>query len=108
MGSDKPKSKGKKAFKPYERPRGGGAKAISDLIPQIGRPAFRRYGNDGYGEQTDTGGNYGIGGVMAPGQRGRIWPFFTGERGHYELAAVLNSPSADAIASEPRLPSRVA
>ncbi|MBX7457795.1 DciA family protein [Qipengyuania sp. 1NDH17] len=34
----------KKAFKPYERPRGGGAKAISDLMPQIGRPAFRRFG----------------------------------------------------------------
>ena len=34
----------KKAFKPYERPRGGQAKAISDLMPQIGRPAFRRFG----------------------------------------------------------------
>ena len=56
MGSDKTdKQKGKpasssagvgrkKAFKPYERPRGGGAKAISDLMPQIGRPAFRRFG----------------------------------------------------------------
>lgn len=58
-------------------------------------PGFRRYGNDGYGEQTDTGGNYGIGGVMAPGQRGRIWPFFTGERGHYELAARLAEGSSD-------------
>ena len=50
MGSDKtdkPKS-GKtgrgKSPKPYERPRGGPAKAISDLMPQIGRPAFRRFG----------------------------------------------------------------
>ena len=33
-----------KAAKPYERPRGGPAKAISDLMPQIGRPAFRRFG----------------------------------------------------------------
>lgn len=53
-----------------------------------GAPGFRRYGNDGYGENTDTGDNYGDGG-MSPGQRGRVWPIFTGERGHYELAAVL-------------------
>lgn len=61
-----------------------------------GVPAFRRYGNDGYGEQTDTGGNYGVGGEMHAGQRGRLWPFFTGERGHYELAALMAVPSADA------------
>lgn len=60
-----------------------------------GAPGFRRYGNDGYGEQTDTGGNYGVGGQMHPGQRGRVWPIFTGERGHYELAALLAMPSAD-------------
>ena len=28
----------------YDRPRGGGAKAIADLMPQIGRTAFRRFG----------------------------------------------------------------
>lgn len=46
MESDKPKpvKKPRKAGKPYERPRGGAAKAISDLMPQIGRPAFRRFG----------------------------------------------------------------
>ena len=49
MGSDNSKDTGKRrsskpAFKPYERPRGGQAKAISDLMPQIGRPAFRRFG----------------------------------------------------------------
>ena len=48
MGSDKtdkPKvRKAKGAPRPYERPRGGQAKAISDLMPQIGRPAFRRFG----------------------------------------------------------------
>ncbi|KQY91309.1 glucan 1,4-alpha-glucosidase [Brevundimonas sp. Root1423] len=59
-----------------------------------GVPGFRRYGNDGYGENTQTGGNYGVGG-MTPGQRGRVWPIFTGERGHYELAALLAHPSAD-------------
>lgn len=39
---DKPK----KLVKPrvYERPRGGPAKPIADLMPQIGRAAFRRFG----------------------------------------------------------------
>jgi hypothetical protein len=30
--------------KPYSRPRGQGAKAIGDLMPEIGRTAFRRFG----------------------------------------------------------------
>jgi len=30
--------------KVYERPRGGPAKPIADLMPQIGRAAFRRFG----------------------------------------------------------------
>jgi len=30
--------------KAWERPRGGPAKAIADLMPQIGRAAFRRFG----------------------------------------------------------------
>ncbi|MGB3379752.1 DUF721 domain-containing protein [Allopontixanthobacter sediminis] len=30
--------------RPYERARGGPAKAIADLMPQIGRTAFRRFG----------------------------------------------------------------
>ncbi len=37
------KPKGKTA-RPYQRPRGGPAKAVADLVPQIGRAAFRRYG----------------------------------------------------------------
>lgn len=45
-------------------------------------PGFRRYGNDGYGDRL-TGGDYG---AQTPDQRGRVWPIFTGERGHYELA----------------------
>ena len=40
MGSDKTKSEARH----YRRPRGGVAKPISDLMPQIGRSAFRRYG----------------------------------------------------------------
>ena len=36
----------KKAAAPrtYERPRGGQARAISELMPQIGRTAFRKFG----------------------------------------------------------------
>ena len=40
MGSDKTKSEARH----YRRPSGGVAKPISDLMPQIGRSAFRRYG----------------------------------------------------------------
>lgn len=32
------------APKPYRRPRGGEARAVSDLMPEIGRAAFRRFG----------------------------------------------------------------
>ena len=35
---------GKAKAKPYTRPRGGAARQISDLMPQIGRTAFRRFG----------------------------------------------------------------
>jgi hypothetical protein len=34
----------KKTARPYERPRGGLAKPIAELVPQIGRTAFRRFG----------------------------------------------------------------
>lgn len=34
----------KQAGKPYERPRGGQARAIADLMPEIGRTAFRKFG----------------------------------------------------------------
>jgi len=33
-----------KSPKPYERPRGGPAKPVAELVPQIGRAAFRRFG----------------------------------------------------------------
>lgn len=41
------KSRAKKeglAGRPYERPRGGQARSISELMPEIGRTAFRRFG----------------------------------------------------------------
>ncbi|AQR61164.1 glucan 1,4-alpha-glucosidase [Brevundimonas sp. LM2] len=60
-------------------------------------PGWRRYGNDGYGENIETAGNYGDGG-MTPGQRGRVWPFFTGERGTYELARLLQDGTPDPAA----------
>lgn len=46
----KPPAAGKKgakpklAVRPYQRPRGGEARGISDLMPEIGRAAFRRFG----------------------------------------------------------------
>ena len=52
-GEDRPapKAKAKRTAKaakaptrPYERPRGGEARAISDLVPEIGRTAFRKFG----------------------------------------------------------------
>ena len=43
-------------------------------------PAWHRYNGDVYGEYAD-GSPYDGGGI------GRLWPLFTGERGHYELAA---------------------
>ena len=43
-----PPSPARKAMPPaartYERPRGGEARAIADLMPTIGRTAFRRFG----------------------------------------------------------------
>jgi len=30
--------------KPYERPRGGPARPVAELVPQIGRTAFRKFG----------------------------------------------------------------
>ncbi len=51
-------------------------------------PGWRRYGLDGYGEDTETAMGYAKGpnDANTPGQRGRVWPIFSGERGHYELA----------------------
>jgi hypothetical protein len=43
MKRDDPQPKPRKP-KAYERPRGGPAKPIADLMPRIGRAAFRRFG----------------------------------------------------------------
>lgn len=34
----------KGAGKPYERPRGGAARPIAELMPEVGRTAFRKFG----------------------------------------------------------------
>jgi hypothetical protein len=43
MERDEPKPKPRKP-RAYDRPRGGPANPIADLMPQIGRAAFRRFG----------------------------------------------------------------
>ncbi|WP_046004543.1 glycoside hydrolase family 15 protein [Pseudoalteromonas rubra] len=58
-------------------------------------PGYRRYGNDGYGEDEVRGTNYAEQGQNTAGQRGRVWPFFTGERGHYEIAAASQANALD-------------
>lgn len=40
----KPSKGAKDDARRFERPRGGSAKAISDLMPEVGRTAFRRFG----------------------------------------------------------------
>jgi hypothetical protein len=46
MERDSKKPPAKPSAKPraYERPRGGPARPVADLVPQIGRAAFRRFG----------------------------------------------------------------
>ena len=45
MGSDKTKGTNRgKSARQYTRPRGGAAKPIGELMPEIGRTAFRRFG----------------------------------------------------------------
>jgi glucoamylase len=52
---------------------------IKQTIPGKGE-GFFRYNHDGYGE-TATGADYTGAGV------GRLWPIFTGERGHFAIAS---------------------
>lgn len=55
-------------------------------------PGWRRYGNDGYGEDISDGSNYG---KMKASQRGRVWPMLTGERGHYDLVRNIENKLED-------------
>jgi glucoamylase len=66
-------------------------------------PGWRRYGDDGYGEDASTGAGYNAGGRNTPGQRGRVWPLLTGERGHYELAYAMARPGGATDADITRL-----
>lgn len=56
-------------------------------------PGWRRYGKDGYGEDTSTGIGY-IESANSTNGRGRVWPIFTGERGHYEIAKATQKGEA--------------
>lgn len=56
---------------------------IKDTIPGKGE-GFFRYNHDGYGE-TKTGDDYKGVGI------GRLWPIFTGERGHFAIASGKNA-----------------
>lgn len=62
---------------------------------------WRRYGGDGYGEDTVSGLGYGAGGQMRAGQRGRVWPLLTGERGHFELALAIGRGRSGPAAIDP-------
>lgn len=44
MERDKPKPAPRTTVRPWQRARGGAAKPIAELMPQIGRTAFRRFG----------------------------------------------------------------
>lgn len=68
-----------------------------------GHIGWRRYGNDGYGEDGEAGTNYHeIDDGNTPGQRGRVWPFFSGERAHFELDE-LQSQKEKYAASHPEI-----
>jgi glucoamylase len=58
-------------------------------------PGWRRYGRDGYGEDTLTGRGYNATGKTLAESRGRVWPIFTGERGQYELARELTKATVN-------------
>lgn len=58
-------------------------------------PGWRRYGRDGYGEDTLAGRGYNATGKNLPEGRGRVWPIFSGERGHYELAKATTTGKLD-------------
>jgi glucoamylase len=54
-------------------------------------PGWRRYAQgDGYGERTTDGAKRN----GDSQNRGRVWPIFTGERGHYELAKLKAAGAA--------------
>ena len=62
-------------------------------------PGWRRYGLDGYGEDTESGLSYAaINDTNSANQRGRVWPIFTGERGHYELELAKSKNQLDNLA----------
>ncbi len=66
---------------------------IGTDLPGIG-PGWKRYLHDRYNYADDSGAQ----------TDGMIWPFFTGERGHYELQRALESGQGAEQASAAVLP----
>ena len=87
-------------------------KAILNTIPVVDRELgvdtpngrfWHRFNFDGYGELPD-GGPFGT-----PGNRGRLWPIFAGERGEYELPRPATpAPRAAGCGRWPRRQQRLA
>jgi glucoamylase len=70
--------------KPFDAPAVRSSLPVVDRELAVDTPNGRfwhRYNHDGYGE-TLTGGPF-----SEPGNTGRAWPIFAGERGEYELLA---------------------
>jgi glucoamylase len=78
---------------------GAGGAAGGRGAPTPAGRFWHRYSHDGYGETPDGGPFPG------PGNTGRAWPIFAGERGEYELAygELTGATSAARAAAAQRL-----
>jgi glucoamylase len=79
--------------KPADAPGVTGTLPVVDRELGVVTPTgqfWHRYNFDGYGETPDGGPFPG------PGNTGRLWPIFAGERGEYELAAASAAGAGDA------------
>jgi glucoamylase len=71
--------------KPADDPKVAESLTVVDKLIKRSTPGgdmFYRYNHDSYGEDENTG----TGWTDTSGDRGRLWPILTGERGEYELA----------------------
>lgn len=71
--------------KPADDPNVAEALAVVDKTIRVTTPngdMFYRYNHDSYGENANSGNGW----TNINGDRGRLWPILSGERGEYELA----------------------
>ena len=71
--------------KPLNDPRIAHSLGVVDQVIKVTTPngdMYHRYNHDSYGEDDQTGQGW----TDTNGDRGRLWPLLTGERGEYELA----------------------